>query len=376
MLAIPTTARRIAIMVVALLLLSACSSADETEATPDAPEVTEPETAATAEADGDTEAATEADVGTADGALAGETIEFVVPYDPGGGYDLYARAIAPYLEEATGATVVVRNEPGAGGLAATAQTFAADPDGQRIQIVNGLGTLAAQLGGSEGALFEANDFSWLGRVSGEPDVVVASPESGFDSLDDLAAADEVRMVALGPGSNTYIDALVLQEVLDLQGDIIVGFQGAPEALTSLLRGEADVFSSSLSSLSSAIESGDVVPLGVFAQDRADALPDVPTVSELESLDEQDRALLEAHSNLIASGRSIVAPPGMSEELLGELRSAFDEVLTDPELAEEASSQDRPIDFVPGSELADMVEQVMSNAPEAYQELIEQSFTES
>ncbi len=58
----------------------------------------------------------------------GETIDLVVPYDPGGGYDVYARAIAPYLGECLGAEIVVKNEPGAGGLLASNATAVADAD--------------------------------------------------------------------------------------------------------------------------------------------------------------------------------------------------------------------------------------------------------
>jgi len=46
----------------------------------------------------------------------GETVELVVPYDPGGGYDTNARMVAPYLQQYLGATVIVTNEPGAGSL--------------------------------------------------------------------------------------------------------------------------------------------------------------------------------------------------------------------------------------------------------------------
>src|SRR5215213_758569 len=64
---------------------------------------------------------------------AGRQIDFVVPYEPGGGYDLYARSLAPYLGECLGdATVVVQNEPGAGGLLAVNTTFTTPPDERRL----------------------------------------------------------------------------------------------------------------------------------------------------------------------------------------------------------------------------------------------------
>jgi tripartite-type tricarboxylate transporter receptor subunit TctC len=58
----------------------------------------------------------------AEAVFEGEDIDLVVPYEPGGGYDAYARALSPYLEECLGARLVIRNEPGAGGLVATNKT--------------------------------------------------------------------------------------------------------------------------------------------------------------------------------------------------------------------------------------------------------------
>src|ERR671939_487380 len=59
----------------------------------------------------------------------GKTVKIVVGYGPGGGYDVYARMIAPYIGKALGATVIVENQPGAGGLTALNRLYTASPDG-------------------------------------------------------------------------------------------------------------------------------------------------------------------------------------------------------------------------------------------------------
>ena len=71
--------------------------------------------------------------------FGGKTVRMVVGYGPGGGYDAYARMIAPHLSKVLGASVVVENQPGAGGLVALNRIYAAAPDGLTIMIVNGTG---------------------------------------------------------------------------------------------------------------------------------------------------------------------------------------------------------------------------------------------
>ncbi|MGH2601935.1 MAG: Bug family tripartite tricarboxylate transporter substrate binding protein, partial [Dehalococcoidia bacterium] len=128
--------------------------------------------------------------GEAAAPFEGQTVEFVVPYEPGGGYDQYVRIIAPYLGDCLGADVIAVNEPGAGSLLATNQTAVAEPDGTRIQILNTIGAVSAQVAEEEGARYDLADFSWLARIAGEPNVLSVSANSDFQDFDDLINAEE------------------------------------------------------------------------------------------------------------------------------------------------------------------------------------------
>src|ERR1700759_1687468 len=75
----------------------------------------------------------------------GKSVRILVGYGPGGGYDVWARLIAPYLAKYLGSNVVVENEPGAGGLAALSRLYHAPPDGLLIMIVNGPSAALQQL---------------------------------------------------------------------------------------------------------------------------------------------------------------------------------------------------------------------------------------
>src|SRR5665811_451235 len=260
--------------------------------------------------------------------LEGSTITFVVPYDAGGGYDTYARLIAPALEEQIGATVVVENQPGAGGLLAINSLLAAPADGTTIAIMNAVGSGAASIADAEGAQFELDDLSYVGRVTDDRKVLVTAADGPFTTFQELLDAEEVRIGSNGPGSADFVSSVVLDAIFeDLDADIITGFDGSEEIALTLLQGEIDAASGSLSSRLSAIENGDERPVLLFSPGKVEALPDTPALLELDL------------------GRAIVAPPEVPEGPLSCLRTALGESLSDPDLLAQAEQQDLPIEHL-------------------------------
>lgn len=159
----------------------------------------------------------------------GKTIEFVVPNRPGGGYDTYARLMAPYLEKYTGTTVVVKNKPGGGGVVGMGLVYRADPDGRTIGIANMTGSIPAQIGSAEGMNLDLRKFVWLARVCDEPQVFVVGANSKYKTWEDiLKTKDTVKLSCTGTSGSSYLDLLVLKMVFDLKNfDIITGFKDPP-----------------------------------------------------------------------------------------------------------------------------------------------------
>src|SRR3954468_17064107 len=98
----------------------------------------------------------------------GKTVKLVVGYGPGGGYDSYARMIAAPLGTVLGATIVVENQPGAGGLTALNRLYMATPDGLQIMIVNGTAASESQLLQEPQVQYDLAEFGYLGIVSASP----------------------------------------------------------------------------------------------------------------------------------------------------------------------------------------------------------------
>lgn len=307
-----------------------------------------------------------------------DRITLVHGHSPAGGYDAYTRLVAPFLAETLGVDVVVENEGGAGGLVAMNTTYNAEPDGTRIQVLNGPGTANAFLSddpNTEG--MEMTDVVFLGQLSGEPMTVYVASDSEFETFDDMLASDRpVRFGSSGPGSADWAPPRIFEEVFGMNLEMITGFDTA-EIVTAILRGEVDAIVSTLDSRREQAENGDFRPLVLQATQRADAEwftdlfgEDIPTQMEYaDQTDEDGAKLLETNARVTELGRVLITTPGTPADIVDCLRDAVEETLTSDDFLAEAKAQGRPITFTPGSEYQDNVVGILENAPDDYGRLL-------
>lgn len=304
---------------------------------------------------------------------AGETVDFVVPYEPGGGYDTYARAIAPYLDECLDATVVVQNEPGAGGLLATNNTFTTSPDERRIQIVNTVGAVASQIAGAEGVQFDMTEFSPVGRIAASPSVVAVAADSDIQDFQEIIdSGDPVRFPSTGPGANDFTTPNILAAIYDFETDMITGYQGSGEARLALASGDGEAYAQSWDSMLGAIEAGEVRPLVVASTEPVEELADVPTLADYEPVSENGAQIREGLAALEATGRGVVAPPGLPEDRLAELREGFTCAMENEELLAALEEQERPVALLGGEEWHERVDTAL-NSGEDFTALVTEFF---
>jgi tripartite-type tricarboxylate transporter receptor subunit TctC len=306
-----------------------------------------------------------------------KTVELVIPFAAGGGFDVYGRMVAKYMGPKLGAAnMIVRNQPGAGGLLATNQTWTAKPDGLKIQLLAVSGMLAAELGGAAGVNFKTNGLSWIGRVSGEPDVVATTPGGAIKSFEDarkIGAERKVRIGSTGLGSPQYISAKLLETVLETNTNVITGFSGSPEVYASLGRGELDLFSSSLSAADAAQKAQTGQIIWLLGTEAAPGRPEIRPVSEM--INAKFLPLVSAHASAIAAGRALAAPPNMPEDRLTCLRDAFDGAVASEEFLTESKQLNRPVEPLSGADVAKLVKSATEGAPKEYLELLRSSFAQ-
>lgn len=290
----------------------------------------------------------------------GKTITIVVPHGAGGGFDTYARMIAPYLKKhIPGSTVVVNNVTGAGGLIGRNQVYTAKPDGTTIGITSGSGMLFAQWSGLQGVKYDISKFTWIGRIAYEVHVMAVSGKSPFKTFEDLKKANRVlRFGFSGVGSDDYYAALIFGKFFGLKIDPVTGYSGSREANLAAVKGEVDGIQVEASSLLPLFKSGDLRPVLAVGTDRSPDMPDVPTAIELGTTKEI-KDVTKAITYAFQIDRIIFATPGIPAPKVAALREAFKKTINDSEFKEMTTKSKRPIFYLDGDELEKLVKDIFT-----------------
>ncbi len=289
----------------------------------------------------------------------GRTIAYIVATDPGGGYDAYARLIGKYMQKYMPVdNIIIKNTPGAGHLVGANTLHRSRANGLTIGTFN-MGLIYGQLLGKAGMAFDLRELEWVGKAAGEPRSIVVSENCAIKTIDDLLAADEpVKFGSAGLGSASWSDMMLLADALDLNVEIVPGFEGN-EGEMSMMRGEICAIFGSTSSFKNFVDSG----YGHLILSVGDPIEGVPSATDVVSTERGERlvAIINALAQL---GRVTAAPPGTPPERLEELRAAYQKALKDPELLAEAERLGLPIKARYGDEVAALVAGALNQTPES------------
>jgi tripartite-type tricarboxylate transporter receptor subunit TctC len=267
--------------------------------------------------------------------LAGQTIRWIVPNRPGGGYDAYSRLLQPFLEQSLDARVRIENRPEAGGLVGAMAIRDAKADGRTLGLVNASGLLAASLLESSSTPDPAVDFTVLGRITRNHVVMFSGRDAGSVSL---------------------MAVPIMAELLAMDYELVSGYVGSNARTLALIRGEVDIAISHFDSVQGQVRAGELVPLlqltamaggefqsgspyanlpelggaGGLAERRA-ALTGLEPVRARQAADDLDA--------IIGAGRLMVGPRRLPAELSACLQSRIGDIVLS-EAFEQAAEQAR------------------------------------
>jgi tripartite-type tricarboxylate transporter receptor subunit TctC len=288
----------------------------------------------------------------------GKTVTYIAATSPGGGYDLYGRLVAEFMQKhLPGSTFVIKNVPGAGHLVGANTIYASKPDGLTIGIFN-TGLIYNQVLGAPGVKFDLGKMSWVGKAASDPRVITIAMQSPIKSLKDLQNTKETVNFAVGGiGSATYIESMMLTNVLKLPVKVLTGYSGGDDQM-AVRRGEITGSVASRSSWEQFVKNG----YGKFIVQIGGSQTDVPQLATLvdDPVAKGVVALIQSQGDI---GRLTAGPPGIPQDRLDALRTAYKAAMEDPELLAKADKLGVPIDPMYGDDVLKRVKLALEQTPQ-------------
>jgi tripartite-type tricarboxylate transporter receptor subunit TctC len=208
------------------------------------------------------------------------SIRVISPYPAGSASDTTARVVLDQVSQLLGQPMVVEPQPGAGGLIGFATVAKAAPDGYTLvtsstSMANGV-VLHTHL-----PYDPVRDFVPVAMFGTQPNVLVASKQSGFKTVADLVAAAKAKpgtltFASAGVGSTSHMAGERFRLATNIDVRHIPFREGG---LTEVMAGRIDFYFIPLAAAASALASGKLNVLAVSTDKRSPLLPDVPTVAE-------------------------------------------------------------------------------------------------
>ena len=288
----------------------------------------------------------------------GKTVTYIVATAPGGGYDLYGRLTAEYMQRyLPGSTFVVKNIPGAGHLIGANTLYASKADGLTIGTFN-TGLIYNQLINREGVRFDLTKMSWIGKAATDPRVITIGAQSPIMSYKDLLALKEpVNFSTGGIGASAYVETVMLYNALKLPIKIQTGYYGSDDPI-AIRRGEIQGTLASRSSWELFVANGH----GRFIAQIGGTSKDVPQLKDMVT-DEKAKALISLIQSQGDIQRFTAGPPDIPKDRLDALRAAYRKAMEDPDLQAKAARLERPIEPAYGDEVLAMIRVALNQTPE-------------
>jgi tripartite-type tricarboxylate transporter receptor subunit TctC len=293
--------------------------------------------------------------------LAGKTVQMVIGFGPGGGYDLWGRTVARHIGRHLPGrpNVVPQNMPGAGSFVAASHIYNVAPkDGTVLGIIARDAALGP-LTGAAGARFDATRLSWIGSPTKETNVCVAYHTAQVKTAQDLLSK-QLIVGDTGPGTGTRAYPKALTELLGMKFKVVGGFPASSDVFLAMERGEVEGICESLDSVRNRkpewIANKTIAVLFQGGAAPNPELKDVPFVLDLARSADAKQAIEFLYAGQ-GIGRPFVAPPDLPAERLKMLRDAFDATMRDADFVAEARRSKLDLEPEDGEHLATLIKKI-------------------
>ncbi len=273
-------------------------------------------------------------------------VTLIVPFKAGGGFDLTARMVAPFLEKHAGkkVNVVVKNVEGASGKVGLQEVLSAKPDGYTIGVFDPvlLGTM--QVMGDLGQT-DMSKMSWVGQLDWGAGLVAMAANGKFKTLDEMKGK-EVRFSTSGQAS---FGAVMLGRALGATPKLVV-YSSSIDGALAVQRGDADITVFTWPSLFKQVNASEGKLISVFlATDKRDShMPNVPSAPEVN---------VKIDGSIMGAAHILAGPPGVSPEVMQIMTDVLKKAMADPEYVAQMEKAGYPPVPLFGKDLSDTIANV-------------------
>jgi tripartite-type tricarboxylate transporter receptor subunit TctC len=256
-----------------------------------------------------------------------QIVRIVVPFSAGSNTDAQARVIADKLSQMWKQQVIVENRPGIAGTASVAKSAA---DGYTLMLTSSGHPVANVI--SPSAPFDpVKDFAGVTQVSAVSAALVAPPELPANNLKEFItlaqkSPGKMNFASAGTASTSYLAGEIFKQAAKVSL-VHVPYKGAPEAMNSILRNDAQLYFASATFSPGLITSKKIKVLAVSGSKRAPRLPDVPTAGEAGLPD-----------YVYDSWFGVMAPAGVPAAILNKVSADIASVLRLPDVMKAVDNQ--------------------------------------
>lgn len=301
----------------------------------------------------------------ADDFYEGKTVNIIVGFSSGGGFDAYARVLAQFIGAHISGkpNVIVQNMPGAGSLTAVRSLDVTQPkDGTAVVIFNP-GLITQSIVQPKAVDLDFRKLAWLGVITPDFRVCYGYGSNGVKSWDDLMQRKQFILGSTAKGAGNYINGATLRDVFDAPVKQIMGFPGSAEQRIAIEQGELDGDCGSFSSIPPDWIRDNKAHMFVrFSKTRPPEIPETaPYIDDLAKTPDQ-KQLLDFLDGANDVGRPFVMSSEVPADRIAIMRAAFDATMQDPEFLAAAKKELLPVNPLTGQEAEKIVDKMVGAPP--------------
>ncbi len=277
-----------------------------------------------------------------------KNIQIVVPYPPGGSTDMTIRTLGEELTRILGQNIVVLNRAGGGGSVGASEVANSKADGYTFTVGNGANMSIVPH--STEVPYTFKDFEPISQVSNTPLALAVGKDFPADTFEEWLDwtkenPGDMRFASAGANSTQQLTMSILQKKEDIKITHIP-FDGSPQAVAGVLGGHVESVMAITTDLIPQYDAGEIKILALFADERIDELPEVPTSKEL------------GYEDLgFGVWYGLVGPSGIPNEIVRKMDLAIKEALETDFVNDAFAKMNITIEYLNYEELGRKMERV-------------------